>query len=282
MIHPDPIDAEQLDHAAGASIASHRHAYGQLGVVLRGTMGIETQDGRWLAPMGRGIWVPPDLEHVARYGEASQIVLVRVAPAYTQNLPPHGAGLAISGLLRELALAVAQGPKEKAEAELLALLLAREIQKKQDGSGLFISYGRDPRLRRATAALVAAPGEAMSLSTLAVQAGASPRTLERLFEAETGLSFARWREHLRVNLAIDRLIMGQTITQTALALGYQSPAAFSTMFARLLGRPPSRFLKQLEGNAQGSRHIINLAPKNGISKKETADHEASLSAYRAP
>jgi AraC-like DNA-binding protein len=62
---------------------------------------------------------------------------------------------------------------------------------------------------------------------------------------ETGMSFGRWREHLRIVAAVDRLTHGRSITQTALELGYQSPSAFTTMFTRLLGLPPGRLLKTL-------------------------------------
>jgi AraC-like DNA-binding protein len=215
-------------------------------VVLKGTMVIETDAGRWLAPMGRACWLPPGLEHGARYSEDSRIVLAQLSPKLSAALPEHGASIAASGLLRELALAIAREAAGDDEAALMARLLAKEIARPQEGGGLFLSYGTDARLRRATALLLAEPGRVVMLGELAVRSGASPRTLARLFEAETGMGFSRWREHLRVNLAVDRLIQGQSITRTALELGYQSPGAFSTMFTRLLGLPPSRFLKMFE------------------------------------
>ena len=41
--------------------------------------------------------------------------------------------------------------------------------------------------------------------------------------------------------ALARLAGGETVTAIALDCGYQSPAAFSTMFRRVLGQPPSAF-----------------------------------------
>jgi len=110
---------------------------------------------------------------------------------------------------------------------------------------LFVPYGHGPRLRRAIEFLVAHPGNTISFPELAAQAGASTRALARLFVTETGMSFGRWREHLRIVAAVDRLTHGRSITQTALELGYQSPSAFTTMFTRLLGMPPGRLLKTL-------------------------------------
>jgi AraC-like DNA-binding protein len=48
--------------------------------------------------------------------------------------------------------------------------------------------------------------------------------------------------------ALPRLIGGESVTSVALALGYENPAAFTTMFKRLLGAPPRIYLKQ-NGNA---------------------------------
>jgi AraC-like DNA-binding protein len=42
-------------------------------------------------------------------------------------------------------------------------------------------------------------------------------------------------------VALPRLAAGESVTAIALDLGYDSPAAFSTMFRRLLGVPPSRY-----------------------------------------
>ena len=55
------------------------------------------------------------------------------------------------------------------------------------------------------------------------------------------MAFGQWRQRACVLLALSRLASGDTVTAVALDLGYDSPAAFSTMFRRALGRPPSHF-----------------------------------------
>ena len=45
-----------------------------------------------------------------------------------------------------------------------------------------------------------------------------------------------------VVLALARLAAGTPVTAIALDFGYQSPAAFSTMFKRVLGSPPTSYL----------------------------------------
>jgi AraC-like DNA-binding protein len=109
---------------------------------------------------------------------------------------------------------------------------------------LFLPAGQDRRLRRVTEHLRAHPDSEATLEDLAQWAGSSCRTIARLFLAETGMNFARWRDHLRIILAMDMLVRGCSITQAALDLGYQSQSGFTTMFTRIMGMPPGRFARQ--------------------------------------
>ena len=71
--------------------------------------------------------------------------------------------------------------------------------------------------------------------------GASERTLARLFERETGMSFRAWRQQLRLLRALELLAAGTPVTRVALDLGYESTSAFSAMFRRVLGTAPTRY-----------------------------------------
>ncbi len=243
-----PVSGAILEHPAGTEIAEHCHPHGQLAVVTGGTMAVVSAEGWWLAPPGRGVWVPPGVVHGARYSEASALIQLLLDPNLTRALPQTCRTIAVSGLLRELACEAARpapGDTDQEEVLLIARLIVRQAAQKEDGPVLFVPYGRDPRLRRAVGFLVADPGSTLSFPELATQAGASTRTLARLFVTETGMTFGRWREHLRVTAAVDRLARGHSITRTALELGYRSPSAFTTMFTRLLGMPPGRLLRSL-------------------------------------
>jgi len=64
----------------------------------------------------------------------------------------------------------------------------------------------------------------------------------RLFPSETGLSFGQWLNQARLQRAFELFDEGRNVTQVALDLGYSSPAAFTKMFRRLMGRPPTEVL----------------------------------------
>ena len=60
---------------------------------------------------------------------------------------------------------------------------------------------------------------------------------------ETGLPFAGWRQQARLLAAMALLAAGQPITRIAVDLGYDSPSAFTAMFRRALGAPPSHYFR---------------------------------------
>ena len=87
------------------------------------------------------------------------------------------------------------------------------------------------------------PGRTVPLAKLARHAGASPRTIERLFRSETKMTFAKWRERLRLLHALRLLAARESVTSIALDLGYASPSAFIAMFRRAFGTTPSRYYR---------------------------------------
>lgn len=99
----------------------------------------------------------------------------------------------------------------------------------------------DRRLRRLTDSMVEDPGIRFTIDEWGARVGASNRTLSRLFQRETGMSFIRWRQQLHIGLALQRLARGELVTNIAGDLGYESVSAFISMFKRMLGTTPARY-----------------------------------------
>ncbi len=95
-----------------------------------------------------------------------------------------------------------------------------------------------PRLRKICEALLAEPANNDTLELWADRLGASSRTVSRLFQRETGVAFAKWREHMRVCEAMCQLSTGTAPGDVASALGYADTATFASMFRRVLGVTP--------------------------------------------
>jgi AraC-like DNA-binding protein len=118
----------------------------------------------------------------------------------------------------------------------------------------------DTRLRRVTEALLADPSDPRGLEQFAAMAGASARTLARLFRRETGMSFGAWRQQARLIEALARLGAGEPVTNVALELGYESPSAFTAMFRRSLGVTPSRYFDPPRSAMQAPRSATARKP----------------------
>ncbi|TMH74086.1 MAG: helix-turn-helix transcriptional regulator [Betaproteobacteria bacterium] len=80
-----------------------------------------------------------------------------------------------------------------------------------------------------------------ALEQIARSGALSGCTLARHFRRHTGMSFAEWRRRARLLRALAWIAEGRPILEVAMELGYDSPSAFSAMFRRELGAPPSSF-----------------------------------------
>jgi AraC-like DNA-binding protein len=104
-----------------------------------------------------------------------------------------------------------------------------------------VAMPRDKRLRALCDMLVAEPASPLTLDEWANKAGASSRTLARLFERELGMSFGQWRQQVRLAHAAPLIARGVPLSRVAAELGYASQSAFTAMFKKTFGQPPSSF-----------------------------------------
>jgi transcriptional regulator GlxA family with amidase domain len=111
----------------------------------------------------------------------------------------------------------------------------------------------DPRARRVAELVLAEPAGIRELDDLARAAGASQRTITRLFPAETDLTFKEWRQRARILASIE-LLDGKraSVSQVAARLGFSSTAAFGHAFRQVLGIAPGEFVNRPERLGGGS------------------------------
>src|SRR5712672_1764853 len=74
-------------------------------------------------------------------------------------------------------------------------------------------------------------------------AGMARRTFMRAFSAEAGMSFGRWRQQARLFAALEMLAQRKSVTEVAIAVGYDSVSAFIEMFRTMLGTTPQRYFR---------------------------------------
>jgi AraC-like DNA-binding protein len=83
------------------------------------------------------------------------------------------------------------------------------------------------------------PADATRLEEWAERLLISPKTLQRDFAREFGMSYTRWRTLLRLRAA--RVLLGSLpVTKVAYRVGYASPSAFIAAYAKQYGHTPGR------------------------------------------
>lgn len=230
----------------GFTIPSHRHNTGRLIYAASGTMTIETPDGAYVVPPTRALFVPPRIKHsVNSSGKVEQRSL-DLAKTTLARLPAVCRVIAVTPLLREIILRLAEvGPNYPPDSHTsrIAALVPQEIAQART-LPLALPLPKDPRLRRLCDLLIDNPADARPLTVLGQVVGASTRTLTRLFRSEVAMSFVTWRQQARLMRALALLAEGCSVTETSLTVGYESISTFIRLHRRLLGITPRSLLSK--------------------------------------
>jgi AraC-like DNA-binding protein/mannose-6-phosphate isomerase-like protein (cupin superfamily) len=232
----------------------HAHKRGQLLYAVTGVVTVATDEGSWVVPPRRALWIPAGVAHEVRMSGAVSTRSAYVRDQAAALLPAHCRVIGVSLLLHALLLEAVDLPAEYAldgrDGRVMALLLD-EIAA-MPALALNTPLPRDPRLARLCRALIAAPALEIDIDAMAHKAGMSRRSFTRLFRQQTGMSFSAWRQQACLLAALTRLGGGDSITQVAVDLGYSSASAFTAAFRRVLGAAPSRYLASDERWRRGA------------------------------
>jgi AraC-like DNA-binding protein len=230
-------------HLNGYQISPHSHDWHQLIYASEGVMWVHTALGDWVVPPNRAVWVPAGIEHSIDMVGPVLIQTIYLAVNLSGDLPQRCCAVNVSPLLRELVRhTVATGTLDRkvpAQARLIAFLI--DQLSALPTIPLQLPSPFDERARQAAEWLRSHPQEPGLIKHVAKRVGTSARTLERLFQRETGMTFGKWRQQLRLLHALRLLAAGRAVTAVALDVGYDSASAFIAMFRRTLGTTPNRY-----------------------------------------
>ncbi|HWI40636.1 MAG TPA: helix-turn-helix transcriptional regulator [Verrucomicrobiae bacterium] len=241
-----PVIPFSLRVSRAGCAAPHAHPRGQLIYAGSGVMRVVCRRDIWMVPPSQAVWVPPGIEHEVYFPGDVELRNLFVDPSVTAALPGECRVIRVSPLLRELvekATVVGDDYLPGSSGYRLMLVILDELREAEP-TDLHLPMGRDTRLLQVMDVLRADPGSKLTVGELAKGAGASTRTLARLFVRETGLTFADWRKRLLVQESLSRLGNGESVTNVAIDLGYQSLSAFVEMFRKATGAPPGHYVRQ--------------------------------------
>lgn len=241
---PGPIVATANEYPTGHRVGAHSHRRSQLLYASTGLMVVATEAGRWIVPPSRAVWIPAGMRH-----DVHALVHVSTRSLYVEEgvdarLPRECRVVGVSPLLRQLLLETADLPLPYAKgsrSELIFSLLVKEVIR-APVLPLDVPFPADARLAARCRAYLEQPTPHESIDDWCRDLAMSRRSFTRRFREQTGLSFANWRRQASVFAALPRLAAGEPVTTIAFDLGYESASAFATMFRRVVGVPPSRYL----------------------------------------
>jgi AraC-like DNA-binding protein len=239
---------------ADTRIVPHSHAWAQVAFSTTGVLRMTAAAHTYIVPPSRAVWIPPGVEHVVSVVEDAEMRTLYLHQAPGQVGPAgltSGAGggdwqrcrvLEVSALMREVVQQLLPerdaGPDERIRC--LTALVQDELCRARPVP-LGVGMPADKRLRQLCDAVIDDPARHATLDGWAGEAGASVRTVARLFRQELGTTFAEWRQQVLLAKALSMAARKRPMSHIASELGYASASAFSAMVRRSVGMPPSRF-----------------------------------------
>lgn len=267
---PDRFDPARIDDVSWPAFSfitettfvgesePHRHQKAQLLYVISGVLTMRAAGGVWTVPPNCALWIPGGTAHSGRVCGHVTIGNLYVDAKLTDGLQDECGILFVQPFLRELIFRLEprpDGPDIAPERlnRLVGVLL--DELRAAPLEPIHLPIPADRRLQRLTEAMIAEPGLRFTIDEWGARVGASNRTLSRLFQRETGMSFVRWRQQLHIGVALQRLAAGQLVTVIAGDLGYESVSAFIAMFRRMLGTTPTRYFSD---QMPASQHRLEI------------------------
>jgi AraC-like DNA-binding protein len=242
-----PLRAKEQFLQADTFVELHVHPWPQLTFSTRGVVRLSTEDGSYIVPPSRALWVPADMPHSITLIEDAELRTVYIhrwlAPSWEKCEV-----LEISPLLRALMLALDTTPDGQPPADphapqrerMIAPLLIDEIERATQ-IRIDVPLPADKRLRQLCETLLRNPADRATLAERAQAIGASERTVARLFRDQLGMNWQQWRQQAVMAHALPLLARGMAVSQVATASGYATDSAFCAMFKAATGRSPTAF-----------------------------------------
>lgn len=248
------ISTLAYEYAPNFHVPEHAHGSDQIIYATQGVMEVSAGDSFWLIPPQFAIWIPALIMHRLHMPGAVSMRTLYLRRGLAK-LPPHCAVLHVSPLLRELILEAVQigelnsrTPMHTALRDLILFQLraSRAVP-------TYLTLPKDARALAVAQALIAEQAHDPPLAKLCAAAGASVRTIERIFLREVGSDVATWRRQARLLKAVQLLAGGSLVKEAAFATGYRQPSAFVEMFRRTFGSTPKAWTAEMRAKPRQSR-----------------------------
>lgn len=243
---PDSYSASVIGicaELAAHDSTEHQHQRGQILYAPIGCMTVTLADQWLILPPTRVAWIPGGVRHrVQLRGQVAYRSLYFADS--TLFAMPCSTVLAANPLLAALIERIAHWPfdyvQQHPQANDLLRVLYNELHAaEKEGTSLTLPV--NPRVGSWVRSL---PGidQLPGLTVLAKESNLHPKTLTRIFQKETGLSYQQWCQQWRLMRAIELLAELPSVSAVAQRLAFSSDSAFIAFFRQYTGETPKRFM----------------------------------------
>lgn len=234
-------------HARNAHCLEHHgHTEGLLFCLDRGMIKVETPRRTTLVTPGQLGWIGPGVVHQATwFGVAGGQFVYVSASLCPGRLPPHQ--VTTLGMVSQAAMASLHKHQEQQlqseEWDYMQHLLHVIFYdlKQPSHSPMNLQMPNTRALLHLAHHLLEHPDDDQTAQQWADRLHLSVSTMLRRFNSETGVSFVRWRQQLRMLKALEMLRVGEPVTHIAMAVGYQNVSSFTKIFQQYFHTAPSRY-----------------------------------------
>lgn len=235
--------------------APHSHGLHELVWVRGGTLTSRVGDRVFTVFEGQGLWMPAGVVHAGRATAGARFHDAFFTPDRTPFAFGEPKAIAMTPLLESLLTHLSRADLDAAARRRAESVVFDVIQPSEHQ--LALPLPGDPRIDAIAEALLDDPGDGRSLEEWARRMGSSDRTITRAFRQATGLSFAQWRQTLRVHRALVLLSDGFDVMSVSESLGYAQPSSFIAAFRRVMGTTPGAFFDEAAGVPGNVRNSVS-------------------------
>ena len=223
----------------------HEHPWHQIIFPVSGLLQSNIGEKNFIVPHNGLLFIPAGRRHKSIAITQTHFLALYLNPhAATQYLNEDKSGL-VTPFLKALILQLFEAETALLTEEMISHLLVvlRDQLTLATPFEIPLLITKDRRLQGVFLLLKNQPDLNLTLAKWALKVGASSRTLSRLCSNEFEMSFALWRQHLRLVLSLQLLVENKAIQDIALDLGYQSSSAYIYAFKRVFMQTPSQYRK---------------------------------------
>lgn len=247
LFNPDLLDnlvigiaADMGEHDSGM----HYHRKAQLLYAPAGCMTFTLTQAQVVLPPTRAAWLPAGVEHSVRMHNVVAYRSLYFEPETVSSLPDKVTIFHVNPLLKALIDTMSFWPwdKPRSSQHNAFSLLCEELGNATE-ENLALPLPQDKRLTTWLAQLQQHQKPPANLKDMAVEIGASERTISRIFSAQTGMAYQAWRQQWRLLAAIEQLATGTSVAQVGFNLQFSSDSAFISFFKQYTGTTPAQYFK---------------------------------------